>query len=190
MPYFSKGLTFSRHLIFKAGPLFPSPTPKPGRILKQLMTALNPLDSSLLCLLGVRLWYTSQACYPLRPGKDSGLTLLSPEDFNPCRVGALANGNYKVSPKKMKKKKKIFSDLEIVGFCFSLRLVNNFFQGGRFSDPADGSQTAWSPTIANCWVCSNCQSSRVALESTKQLWRAHCTRSFLFFLLSAMKQQH
>lgn len=47
---------------------------------------------------------------------------MSLEDFTLVRLGALANGNYKVSFKEEKRKKKIFLDLEIVGFHFFLKI--------------------------------------------------------------------
>ena len=161
---------------FFQGLLFPFTLNVSREILKWLMTHTWSLEPKVLFVCwaqGSDLCPNLLLLGPFLPrfqGLQGLNSLVYPqEEFNSCEGEKhlwLETIKFPLKEKKEKKRERTFFDSEMVGFLSPWRLVNNFFWGGRFSDPADGSWAAWSWTPANCWVCSNCQSSTVALESS------------------------
>lgn len=110
-------------------------------------------------------------------------------EFNPCEIEGrhLQMETTKCSLKKKKVRKNILE----LGNCrasFSLEdwLVISFREEGFLTQQMeDGQPDHW---LSQLLSVSNCQSSRVALESSKELWSAYCILLFLFPLLSSFRK--
>lgn len=154
---------------------------------------MNPRVYSPLCAGCRAVIYTKPASLPLSfppkvPGKSKLQTGGIPR-VNPCEVeGRHLQLETTKFPLKKKKGRKHIPELGNCRVYFSLEdwLVISFREGGFLTQQMEAGQP--DHRLSQLLSVSNCQSSRVALESSKQLWSAYCILLLLFPLLSSFRK--